>query len=59
MRYLILAVGVSFFFLVLNAVGILPLPGFIETALKWAFGLILVAGVVIFGPRFVASIFGR
>ena len=59
MRYLIFEVGVSFFFLAVNADGILPLPGLVKTVLKWAFGRSLLAGVLIFGSRFIASIFGR
>lgn len=58
MRYVVTAVGVSFLVLVLSAVGFLPLPGFVETVVKWIFGLGIVIGVVAFGPRFVRKVFG-
>ena len=59
MKFLLSAVGLSFLLLCLDAVGILPLPGFVETALQWAFALSLIAGAAIFGFPFLQRVFGR
>ena len=57
--YFLGAVALSFFLLCLDAVGIVSLPGFVETVLKWVFGLSLVVGAVIFGGPFLQRIFVR
>ena len=59
MKFLLNAVALSFLLLCLAAVGGLPLPSFIETGLKWAFGLSLLAGAAILGPPFLQRVFGR
>ncbi len=48
-----------FALLCLDAVGVLPLPGVIEKACYFVAGVGLVAGAALFGPRFLAFLFGR
>ena len=56
--YLLGAIALSFFLLLLDAGGLFPLPGFMEAALKLVFGLSLVAGTLIFGGAFLRRVFG-
>lgn len=53
------AVLLSFLLLALNAVGALPLPGLVEKALYFVAGASILAGSLIFGPRFLRALFGR
>ena len=59
MRILLSAVALSFLLLCLDAVGFLPLPGFIEKLVQYVFGLGLVVGAVLFGWPFLQRLFGR
>ena len=57
--YLLGAVALSFFLLCVDAVGIVRMPGFLETALKWVFAVSLLLGTGIYGPPFIQRLFGR
>ena len=57
-NFLIGAIALSFLLLCLDAVGFLPLAGFVEMGLKWVFGLSLVVGTLIFGEPFLRRVFG-
>ena len=59
MQYLVGTAVLTFLLLCLDAIGIVPLPGILETVVQWTFGLSLVVGAMIFGPRFLAHLFGR
>ena len=57
LQYLSGAVVLSFLLLCLDAVGVLPLPGFVEKVSAWVFGLSLVAGTAMFGRPFLQRLF--
>ena len=48
-----------FALLCLDAVGVLRLPGVVERGCYFVAGVGLTAGAVLFGPRFLAYLFGR
>ena len=50
--YLMGAVTLSFLLLCLDAVGLLPLPGFVEKVVQQVFVLGLIAGALVFGWPF-------
>ena len=50
---------VGFLLLGLDAVGILAIPAFIEKVLYGVAGGSILAGALIFGPRFMTYLFGR
>ena len=56
---LAIAFALPFLLLCLDAVGFLPLPGFVETVLYLVAGASIFAGVAKFGSRFLTHIFGR
>ena len=49
----------GFLLLGLDAVGVLPIPALVEKMLYGIAGGSILAGTLIFGPRFLAYLFGR
>ena len=59
MKNLVSAVTLSFILLCLVVVALPDPPAIVEGALTWIVGVGILAGALVFGPRFLRRLFGR